>query len=135
MRKISTSGTWSYNPCHHPHGTIRHQQNAKSMSYPYHTYTRPHSNTVEAPQKQAASDVRLADMYEVILFNDEENDMETVMDALMEIFAHPAQLALRIMLEAHHRGHAIAEVEEKSEALSHCHQLQQQGLTAEARPL
>jgi ATP-dependent Clp protease adaptor protein ClpS len=91
--------------------------------------------TIEAPEATTVTDSKLADMYEVILYNDDHNTMDTVLDALMAIFAHPIELAMRIMLEAHHRGKAIAEVEEKEQAKTHTRQLIDRGLTADARPL
>ena len=73
---------------------------------------------------------RLEDMYQVVLFNDDHNSMEHVVLCLQRIFAHPEPLAIKIMLEAHENGKAIAEVEAETEARLHVGQLQSSGLTA-----
>ena len=82
---------------------------------------------------EPATDVldRLEDMYEVRLFNDDHNACEYVVMNLMQIFGHTLELAARIMLEAHNRGMAIAEVEGESEARLHRDQLVSAGLSAE----
>ena len=53
---------------------------------------------------------------QVVLFNDDVNTFEHVIDCLMAIFGHGRQLAEKITLEAHTRGRAIAEVEPREKA-------------------
>ena len=86
--------------------------------------------TTEAPVKDAKAGVRFADMYQVVLHNDDENSMEHVVGCLMQVFGHSQELAVRIMLEAHHTGQAIAEVEAEDPARLHRDQLESFGLTA-----
>ncbi|MCE9614695.1 MAG: ATP-dependent Clp protease adaptor ClpS [Lentisphaerae bacterium] len=69
-------------------------------------------------------------MYQVVLHNDDHNSMEFVVLCLMRVFGHTADLAAKIMLEAHDRGRAIAEVEAEAEAKVHRDQLQSFGLSA-----
>jgi ATP-dependent Clp protease adaptor protein ClpS len=84
--------------------------------------------TIKAPE----SDVQLqhADLYEVLLFNDDVNSMDHVVESLMNVFAHTPHLAVKITMEAHRNGRAIAEVEERELAQLHKDQLQSLGLTA-----
>lgn len=75
------------------------------------------------------------DLYQVILHNDDHNTMEHVVRCLMRVFGHPEPLAIKIMLEAHERGRAIAEVEAETPARRHRDQLQSFGLTATVEPI
>ena len=90
-----------------------------------HAEDAPDTGTLEDLQ------VDLEDMSSVILYNDEENFAEYVASCLMQVFDHPPPLAMKITLEAHTRGRALAEVEPDSEARKHCKQLQALGLTAD----
>ena len=85
--------------------------------------------TIELP----GSDLKVqhADLYEIILFNDDVNSVEHVIESLVRVFGHTPQLAVKITLEAHRRGRAIAEVESREQAQLHKDQLQSLGLTAE----
>lgn len=74
---------------------------------------------------------KLEDVYEVILYNDDHNEAFYVVDCLVKVFAHPVGLAVKIMLEAHNTGRAIAQVEGLSEARLHRDQLVSAGLTAD----
>jgi ATP-dependent Clp protease adaptor protein ClpS len=82
------------------------------------------------PVVDTDSTTQLEDMFQVVIFNDDVNTMEHVVKALMQVFAHPEALAVKIMLEAHHRGKAIAEVEGETLAKTHRDQLQSYGLIA-----
>jgi len=73
---------------------------------------------------------QLADMYQVVLWNDDHNEAGFVVRCLMRIFGHAASLATKIMFEAHNNEKAIAEVEGKESAELHCQQLKSFGLTA-----
>lgn len=67
---------------------------------------------------------------QVVLWNDSVNSFEYVWDCLMRVFGHSSALAWKIMLEAHEKGKAIAEVEGAEEANGHCHELVSLGLRA-----
>ena len=69
-------------------------------------------------------------MCQVVLFNDNHNAMDYVVQCLIHIFGHGFQLARKITLEAHNTGRAVAEVESASEARAHCSQLLAAGLGA-----
>lgn len=74
---------------------------------------------------------RLEDLCQVVLFNDDHNTVDFVVESLMQVFGHPVGLAAKIMMEAHEKGRAIAEVESETPARLHKEQLQSLGLTAE----
>jgi ATP-dependent Clp protease adaptor protein ClpS len=86
--------------------------------------------TIEKPVTSTSVAERLEDMYQVILHNDDHNGMEHVVLCLMRIFGHKEHLAVKIMMEAHNRGKAIAEVEAETPAKLHKDQLQSCGLSA-----
>ena len=94
--------------------------------------------TVAPPQKKKAPKNRPDDGSgsicgwdsQVILFNDNVNTFEHVIDCLMVVFGHGRQLAEKITLEAHMRGKAIAEVEPREQAEKHAAALGRQGLVA-----
>ncbi len=86
--------------------------------------------TAETPVKETREAVRLEDMYQVVLHNDDVNSMEHVVLCLMRVFGHSQELAVRIMLEAHHTGQAVAEVEPEAPARLHRDQLESFGLAA-----
>lgn len=87
------------------------------------------------PREDTATRERLEDMYQVVLFNDDHNPMEYVIDCLQRVFGHPEDLAIKIMIEAHTRGKAIAGVESETPARQHCRQLVEMGLNAEVAPI
>jgi len=90
----------------------------------------PSPGTTNVPTVETLTREHLEDFYEVILYNDDHSAMEHVIKCLMQVFGHSAELAGKIMLEAHMRGRAIAEVEAESQARLHRDQLQSFGLSA-----
>jgi ATP-dependent Clp protease adaptor protein ClpS len=84
----------------------------------------------ERPVAETAADTRLEDWYQVILYNDDHNTMDHVVRCLMQVFGHTEALAVKIMVEAHERGKAIAEVEAETPARLHHDQLTSFGLSA-----
>jgi len=93
-------------------------------------YAAPDRGTVEVPDVSTDEELKQNDLYSVLLHNDPFSEMAFVVKALMTIFGHTRSLAMKIMYEAHHRGVALAEVEEKGLAERHCRQLLAMGLTA-----
>ena len=73
---------------------------------------------------------QLADVYQVVLWNDDHNEAGFVVRCIMQVFGHAASLATKIMFEAHRNEKAIAEVEGEETAKLHCDQLKSFGLTA-----
>ena len=67
---------------------------------------------------------------QVVLFNDDVNTFEYVIDCLVSVFGHGRQLAEKITLEAHLKGRAIAEVEPREQAEKHAAALVRHGLGA-----
>lgn len=85
--------------------------------------------TIDLPGSELR--VRHDGLYQVVLFNDDVNSFEHVIKSLVQVFLHPMELAVKITIEAHRNGRAIAEVESRKEAQFHKDQLQSLGLTAE----
>lgn len=88
------------------------------------------TKTARSPAKATDGAVHVDGPWQVILFNDDHNLASHVVLCLMRVFGHGEQIAQKIMLEAHTRGRAIAEVEDKEKAQLHKDQLQSYGLTA-----
>jgi ATP-dependent Clp protease adaptor protein ClpS len=88
------------------------------------------AQTIRKTSAEAGTAVLHEDLFQVLLYNDDHNTMEHVVTSLMQVFHHPEALAVKIMLEAHEKGRAIAEVESESPARLHRDQLQSYGLTA-----
>ncbi|MBN1672477.1 MAG: ATP-dependent Clp protease adaptor ClpS [Kiritimatiellae bacterium] len=86
--------------------------------------------TIDKPHVSSGAATRHEDIYQVILHNDDHNTMDHVVGALMCVFLHPQGLAIKIMMEAHTRGKAVAEVEGETSARLHRDQLQSYSLTA-----
>jgi ATP-dependent Clp protease adaptor protein ClpS len=82
------------------------------------------------PGQDTDKAVKHEDIVQVVLHNDDVNSMEYVLMCLMRVFGHPTELAAKIMLEAHRKGQAIAEVEGETEARKHHGQLCSFGLIA-----
>lgn len=67
---------------------------------------------------------------QVVLYNDDVHTFDYVIAALCAVFGHGTQLAGRIAMEAHTKGRAIAEVEEREKAEAHAAILKAGGLRA-----
>ena len=68
---------------------------------------------------------------QVVLYNDNVNDMVHVVDSLIMVFGHNVGIATKVMMEAHEKGRAVAEVEEAEKAIVHKAQLTARKLTAD----
>ena len=67
---------------------------------------------------------------QVVLYNDDVHTFDYVIAALCAVFGHGAQLAGQIAMDAHTKGRAIAEVEEREKAEAHAAILKAGGLRA-----
>ena len=95
----------------------------------------PGTQTIDKPgQKDGPNDSRDS-LAQVVLYNDNHTEAGFVVNCLIRTFSHPSPLAEKIMIEAHVRGRAIAEVEGIEEAKAHCSQLQAAGLGANVESL
>jgi ATP-dependent Clp protease adapter protein ClpS len=98
--------------------------------------TTPHNGTITHPGRveSVAVDDQTSSgtdqVFQVVLHNDDHNEGGYVADCLVRVFKHPPQLAWKIMLEAHHNGRSIAEVESETPATKHRDQLRSLGLSA-----
>jgi ATP-dependent Clp protease adaptor protein ClpS len=75
------------------------------------------------------------DPCKVILYNDNHNSMQHVMECLIKVFGHSVGMAKKIMLEAHKNGKTVAQVEGREEAVKHKQQLESAGITAEVETM
>ena len=82
------------------------------------------------PENHDRSTPATEDVCQVILHNDDRNEGGYVAGCLVKVFGHGKDLAWKIMMEAHQRGRAIAEVEPESPAIRHRDQLRSLGLSA-----
>lgn len=77
----------------------------------------------------------MGDPCQVILYNDQKNTCEHVVQCLMDVFKHPAEMAKKIMWEAHEKGKTIAQVETRSRAIYHAGLLAKAGLKADVETI
>lgn len=75
------------------------------------------------------------DQCQVVLYNDDHNTCEHVVRSLMKVFGHSFEMAKKLMLEAHHKGKTIAQVEDREKAMEHAKQLQGAGLRVEVETI
>lgn len=82
------------------------------------------------PGDRDESTPRTEDTCQVVLHNDDHNEAGYVAECLIRVFGHVQDLAWKIMMEAHRKGRAIAEVESETPAVRHRDQLRSLGLSA-----
>jgi len=75
--------------------------------------------------------VGLGGGFQVILHNDDHTPFDYVVGCLMQVFNHSQEMSVKIAMEAHTRGRAIAQVEEEESAMKHCLALRNSGLGAD----
>ncbi len=92
-----------------------------------------HVKTVKNPRADRA--VQHEPICQVLLHNDDNNTVAHVIHCLQLVFTYDISMAAKIMLEAHERGKAIAEVEGKTAAIDHRDQLRAYGLSATVEPI
>ncbi len=73
-------------------------------------------------------------LYKVLLHNDDVNEMDHVVKALMHVFGFEREIAVRIMWEAHDTGVALCSIEPLEQADLHRDQLQSFSLIATIEP-
>ena len=87
------------------------------------------------PQSQEKSKDLKDDICQVVLYNDDISTFAHVVQSLQVVFGHVRNLAEKIAREVHEKGRAIAEVENRDEAVKHKQQLQTRGLTVEVETI
>jgi len=75
------------------------------------------------PGSSAEQRARHIPLYKVLLHNDDQNTMEHVIKALMQVFKFELSECARIMMEAHQNGMALCTVEPLEKAEHHRDQL------------
>ncbi len=91
---------------------------------------KPRVTPSKTPKDHDQSTPAAEDICQVILHNDDHNEAGYVAECLMRVFGHGEDLAVKIMMEAHQKGRAIAEVETESPAIQHRDQLRGFGLSS-----
>lgn len=87
------------------------------------------------PEEVIRARIRLLPPYKVILFNDDHNEMDYVVIALLRLVNHlTMQEAIEIMLTAHLMGSAVVVVCPKENAEYYQERLLGYGLTATIEP-
>ena len=90
---------------------------------------------VEAPSRVTQDEELLEPPYAVVLYNDDVNNMQHVVEALMQCVPHLShEEAAEIMLEAHQNGQARVTVAPHGEAARYRNCLESHGLTATIEP-
>lgn len=74
------------------------------------------------------------DRWKVVLWNDDHNDMQHVVHALMAVCGLDGETAVQVMMTAHHHGSAVAKVCHKELAEAYREGLESHGLTATIEP-
>lgn len=74
-------------------------------------------------------------MAQVVLYNDNVNSFDHVVDCLVQTFGHSVAMATKLAMEAHTSGRTVAEVEEMELAIQHKESLVSAGLTAEVEKI
>ena len=82
------------------------------------------------PEAEAEAEVLEDSGCALVFFNDDVHTFDYVIAMLCAVFGHGEQLAEKIAVEAHVRGRAIAEVEERAKAEVHAAALRAGGLGA-----
>jgi ATP-dependent Clp protease adaptor protein ClpS len=85
--------------------------------------SRPMPKPVAQPLPVATERKQLLPRFKVLLHNDDVNDMEHVVRALIRVFRFDRAECERIMMEAHQRGVALCIVEPLEQAEFHRDQL------------
>ncbi len=70
-------------------------------------------------------------LHEIILFNDDVNTFDFVIDALIEVCDHTAEQAEQCALLVHYKGKCAVKTGEYDELKPRCTQLLTRGLSAE----
>ncbi|HEY9168244.1 MAG TPA: ATP-dependent Clp protease adaptor ClpS [Lutibacter sp.] len=70
-------------------------------------------------------------LHEIILFNDDVNTFDFVIDALIEVCDHTAEQAEQCALLVHYKGKCAVKTGEYDELKPRCTQLLTKGLSAE----
>lgn len=88
------------------------------------------SNVSVKKKSSSKKMTELVEMYQVVLFNDDVNTFDHVMDTLKRVFSYDEDMAYYITINTHQFGKCIAQVEEKDEAEKHTRELQNSELNA-----
>ena len=91
--------------------------------------------TITLDEKDTEHIEGLDNLYQIVLFNDDVNSFDFVINCLSKTFGYDWQLSTKIAVDAHKNGKTICAVEDKNSALKHKGELQSYGLTVEIEPI
>ncbi|MBL7825570.1 MAG: ATP-dependent Clp protease adaptor ClpS [Saprospiraceae bacterium] len=69
----------------------------------------------------------------LIVYNDEVNTFEWVIECFMEVLGHSSEQAEQLSLIIHYKGKATVKSGSRSELIPYCEALQERGLSAEVQ--
>ena len=92
------------------------------------------TRTRQNPSPATAAQIRLADVWRVVVLNDPVNLMSYVVMVLKKVFGFDEMKARRHMLEVHENGRSIVWTSTREQAEAHMFALQQWHLTAIIQP-
>ena len=82
---------------------------------------------VELPDAIEKAVANTEKMWQVVLLDDDDHTYDYVIEMLMEIFAHPMDLAYRMACEVDSKKRVIVDVDAKKPAESKCHRIKNYG--------
>jgi ATP-dependent Clp protease adaptor protein ClpS len=81
------------------------------------------------PEEEVLTDENLE--WKLILFNDDVNTFDYVINCLIEICGHTTEQAEQLTLMVHYKGKAVVKTGSEEELLPMCNSLCERGLSAE----
>ena len=88
-------------------------------------------NTKKKIQEEVDVLEKETNLYEIVLFNDEVNTFDFVIDSLIEVCEHTLEQAEQCTLLVHYKGKCAVKTGEYSELKPRCTRLLEKGLSAE----
>lgn len=88
-------------------------------------------NTKRKEQSEVEILVALENQYELVLFNDDVNTFDFVIDSLISVCEHTDEQAHQCTLIVHYKGKCIVKTGELSDLKPRCSKLLELGLSAE----
>lgn len=88
-------------------------------------------NTKRKIQEQVDILERETNLYEIVLFNDDVNTFDFVIDSLIEVCEHTLEQAEQCTLLVHYKGKCAVKTGEYGDLKPRCTRLLEKGLSAE----
>jgi ATP-dependent Clp protease adaptor protein ClpS len=88
-------------------------------------------STKEKIQEEVDTLEKETNQYEIVLFNDEVNTFDFVIDSLIEVCEHTLEQAEQCTILVHYKGKCTVKTGEYNDLKSRCSKLLTKGLSAE----